>query len=44
MNEFYGEDRPRYYAALDAMRREGEDLTGRLEYAAVVLQFTLERV
>ena len=25
VDEFYWEDRPRYYAALDAVRREGED-------------------
>ena len=34
VDEFYWEDRPRYYAALDAVRREGEDLSGWLEYAA----------
>jgi Fic family protein len=44
VDEFYWEDRPRYYAALDAVRREGEDLTGWLEYAAEGLQWTLERV
>jgi Fic family protein len=44
VDEFYWEDRPRYYAALDAVRREGEDLTGWLEYAAEGLQLTLERV
>lgn len=44
VDEFYWEDRPRYYAALDAVRREGEDLTGWLEYAAEGLQITLERV
>jgi Fic family protein len=44
VDEFYWEDRPRYYAALDAVRREGRDLTGWLEYAAGGLQFTLERV
>jgi len=44
VDEFYWEDRPRYYAALDAVRREGEDLSGWLEYAAEGLQFTLERV
>ncbi|HZI30954.1 MAG TPA: Fic family protein [Candidatus Binatia bacterium] len=43
-DEFYWEDRPRYYAALDAVRREGEDLTGWLEYAAEGLHLTLERV
>lgn len=44
VDEFYWEDRPRYYAALDAVRREGGDLTGWLEYCAEGLQQTLERV
>lgn len=44
VDEYYWEDRPRYYAALDAVRREGENLTGWLEYAAEGLQLTLERV
>ncbi len=44
VDEFYWEDRPRYYAALDAVRREGEDLTGWLEYTAEGLLHTLERV
>jgi Fic family protein len=44
VDEFYWEDRPRYYAALDAVRREGEDLTAWLEYAAEGLQVTLERI
>ena len=44
VDEFYWENRPRYYAALDAMRHEGEDLSGWLEYAAEGLQLTLERV
>ncbi len=44
VDEFYWEDRPRYYAALDAVRREGEDLSSSLEYAAEGLQLTLERV
>jgi Fic family protein len=44
VDEFYWENRPRYYAALDAVRRKGEDLTGWLEYAAEGLQLTLERV
>jgi Fic family protein len=43
VDEFYWENRPRYYSALDAVRREGEDLTGWLEYAAEGLQLTLER-
>lgn len=44
VDEFYWEDRPRYYAALDAVRREDENLSGWLEYAAEGLQLTLERV
>ena len=44
VDEFYWVNRPRYYAALDAVRREGEDLSGWLEYTAEGLQITLERV
>jgi Fic family protein len=44
VDEFYWEDRPRYYQALDAVRREGENLTGWLEYTAEGLLSTLERV
>ena len=44
VDEFYWEDRPRYHAALDAVRCEGEDLTGWLEYSAEGLRQTLERV
>jgi len=44
VDEYYWEDRPRYYAALDAVRREGEDLSGWLEYCATGLRETLERV
>ncbi len=44
VDEFYWENRPRYYAALDAVRSEGEDLTRWLEYAAEGLRLTLERV
>ncbi len=44
VDEFYWENRPRYYAALDAVRREGEDMTGWLEYVAEGLQLTLESV
>jgi Fic family protein len=44
VDEFYWEDRPRYYAALDSVRQEGDDLTRWLEYAAEGLQLTLERV
>lgn len=44
VDEFYWEDRPRYYQALDAVRQEGENLTGWLEYSAEGLLSTLERV
>ena len=44
VDEFYWEDRPAYYAALDAVRRQGDDLTGWLEYSAEGLRKTLERV
>ncbi len=44
VDEFYWEDRPHYYKALDAVRQAGEDLTGWLEYSAGGLLATLERV
>jgi len=44
VDEFYWEDRPRYYAALDRVRREDENLTGWLEYCAEGLRRTLEQV
>lgn len=44
VDEFYWENRPRYYAALTAVRRAGEDLSEWLEYCAEGLQQTLERV
>lgn len=44
VDEFYWEDRPRYYAALDAVHRAGGDLTSWLEYCAEGLQQTLDRV
>lgn len=44
VDEFYWEDRPGYYAALDAVRVAGEDLTGWLEYSAVGVRQTLENV
>ena len=34
VDEFYWENRPRYYEALDAVRREGEDLTQWLDWRA----------
>lgn len=44
VDEFYWEDRPRYYAALQAVRRHREDLTSWLEYASEGLLITLEHV
>lgn len=44
VDEFYWEDRPRYYAALEAVERGGSDLTAWLEYVAEGLEATLERV
>jgi Fic family protein len=44
VDEYYWEDRPRYYAALDAVHRAGGDLTGWMEYCAEGLRLTLERV
>ncbi len=44
VDEHYWEDRPRYYAALEAVRRHGEDLTSWLEYTAEGLQQTMKRV
>jgi Fic family protein len=44
VDEYYWEKRPDYYAALQAVRTEGEDLTGWLEYCAEGLRQTLDRV
>ncbi len=43
VDEYYWEDRPRYYAASENVRKQGDDLTGWLEYCAEGLQRTLER-
>jgi Fic family protein len=43
VDEFYWEDRPRYYAALQAVRQQGDNLTSWLEYCAEGLQQALER-
>lgn len=43
VDEYYWEDRPAYYRALDAVRQAAEDLTGWLEYCAEGLRQTLER-
>lgn len=44
VDEYYWEGRPRYYAALQAVRQPGEDLTAWLEYTAEGVLLTLERV
>lgn len=44
VDEYYWEDRPGYYAALESVRLHGEDLTGWLEYCANGVRITLERV
>jgi Fic family protein len=44
VDEFYWEDRARYYAELQAANKDQEDLTSWLEYCAEGLQQTLERV
>ncbi len=44
VDEIYWENRPRYYEALDSVRRHGGDVTGWLEYAADALHVTLEKV
>ncbi len=43
VDEYYWEDRPRYYAALSGVRQAGEDLTAWLEYCAAGLRKTLEQ-
>jgi Fic family protein len=44
VDEFYWEDRARYYAELQAVRRNGDDVTSWLEYSAEGLLQTLDRV
>ncbi len=44
VDEYYSEDRPGYYAALDAVRKRGEDLSDWLEYCAEGVRQTLENV
>lgn len=44
VDEFYWEDRPRYYAAFDTARRDGGNLTHWLGYTTEGLHLTLERV
>lgn len=43
VDEYYWEDRPRYYAALQGVRESGDDLSDWLEYCAAGLRQTLER-
>ena len=43
VDEYYWEDRPKYYAELEGVRRAGEDLSAWLEYCAAGLRQTLER-
>ena len=44
VDEVYWRNRPRYYQALQAVRAQGDDLTGWLEYTAEALRQTLEQV
>lgn len=44
VDEFYWQDRPRYYRALEVVRHQGGDLTDWLEYVAEGLRVTLENV
>jgi Fic family protein len=44
IDEFYWEDRARYYSSLEAVNRKGGELTGWLEYTTEGLRQTLERV
>jgi Fic family protein len=44
IDEFYWEDRPRYYAALEQVQQDAGALTSWLEYSADGLRVTLERV
>ena len=43
-DEFYWEDRARYYASLQEVRQKGDDLTTWLEYVAEGLLITLQNV
>ncbi len=44
VDEWYWDDRRRYYASLDAVHRQGEDLSRWLEYTSEGLRVTLDRV
>ena len=43
VDEFYWQDRPRYYAALAAVRKQGGDLTSWLEYIAEAIHVSLQQ-
>lgn len=43
VDEYYWEDRPKYYAELDGVRKAGEDMSSWLEYCTTGLRQTLER-
>ncbi len=43
VDEYYWENRLRYYAALESVRQAGDDLTHWLEYCAQGLRLTLEK-
>lgn len=43
VDEYYWEDRPKYYAALQGVREAGEDMSAWLEYCAAGLRQTLKR-
>jgi Fic family protein len=43
VDEYYWEDRPAYYAALQGVREAGEGMSAWLEYCAAGLRQTLER-
>ncbi|MEK7448555.1 MAG: Fic family protein [Planctomycetota bacterium] len=44
VDEIFWENRPAYYEALDAVRRQKEDLTGWLEFVAGAIEKTLDLV
>jgi len=44
IDEFYWEDRPRYYDALERVQQQNGDLTNWIEYSTAGLRLTLERV
>jgi len=44
VDEYYWENRPAYYSALSEVRKAGEDLTEWLQYSAIGLKQTLNRV